>query len=389
MEEQTIIQYINSRFKKIQDAVNTAAITDRLEPIDLLDNNIIIKSIGTNLLEYNIPALKEKINTSNTLTDPNNRYITDKQLEELNNKIGSVEFDSAVKELNNNFKLLLNKQLDNILNSKDIINAINDIKLVISENEDILDLFKYLVSVDELNNHINSLSHLNDDDRVALNLLLKFIDKGCADWDADESEPNYIRNKPRALPADGGDAATLGGYCYHKLINKQPESYIIGIDTANTYTKDQVTLILNNDNVTKMDEHFLPNTAISIREGNYTPKTFNMNSGNTISGVGNGTNTINCDVSISDNCILEKMWISDSNVNIICHDSTIRDITFNNCDITIDTNKCIIKDCKFNGCTFKFINSYNSIITNNICALGTKEIKFLGGNNIIKDNIKA
>ena len=132
--------------------------------------------------------------------------------EEIKEKMISKTTLTAVEnDIVNNLKITINQQIDNIINNKGATDAINKIIKITSEHKDAIDLFKNLIDKDELKSHEQNGLHITEKDRIALNLLLKFIDKGCADWNASEGEPNYIRNKPESLKANGGNSDTVGG----------------------------------------------------------------------------------------------------------------------------------------------------------------------------------
>ena len=350
----TLKQYVDYKFKNIQDTINNIINGKDTDTINLsFDNeNVDLECIN----ETADNDANNKITADDVLTDSMHRY-----------------------------KMALNDQLDNILNNRDAINAINSIKDVISNNQESLDLFKDLVSKEEFKDHLNDGLHLSSEDRIALNLLLKFIDKGCADWNAVEGDANYIRNKPSSLPANGGNAETLGGYCVYRLMTKQSEKYIIGINTAKTYGLNEVNLLLTTKNVNKLEKYLVDFTSICIREGDYQPQNLNIGAV-TLYGVGDGTQICNSNVKISNSKIRDLKFIN-CNITINGASGSLQNIVFENCVINLlDVNQYIIKNNIFRNCKFTMDKIYNSIIKDNIFD-STMALIYFGGGNIISDNV--
>lgn len=379
----TLKQYVDYKFKSIQDTINNIINGKDTDDMNLSfdDENVDLECIN----EIADNDANNKIAADDVLTDNMHRYISDSELEKLNECISKTELNATVKEITNNFKMALNDQLDNILNNKNTINAINNIKDVISNNQESLDLFKDLVNKEEFNNHLNDGLHLSSEDRIALNLLLKFINKGCADWNAVEGDANYIRNKPSSLPANGGNAETVGGYCAYKLMTKQSEKYIIGINTAKTYGLSEVNLLLTTKNVNKLEKYLVDFTSICIREGDYEPQNLNIDAV-TLYGVGNGTQIYNSNIKILNSKIRDLQFI---NCNIIIDGvgGSLHDIVFENCVINLlNVNQYIIKNNIFKNCKFEMNQIHNSIIKDNIFN-NSSLIVYYGGGNIISDNV--
>lgn len=386
-EKINIKQYIDYKLKAVQDAVNDFINGKDVKNINLLDSDDKFNDIV--ILEPNEEAegdVSNKISASDIITDTTHRYITDKDMEKLKEAISSTELTAAIKEVTTNFKIALNEQMDNIINNKDSIDAINKIKEIINENQESIDLFKNLISKDELTKHENSGLHINSEDRIALNLLLKFIDKGCADWNAVEGDANYIRNKPNALPANGGNADTVGGMCAYKLMNKQLDKYIIGINTEDTYDLSAVNILLTKNNVKKMNKYFYNKTSVAIREGFYQPQELTIDK-MILHGAGYYTNISDANINISSESIIRDISFSNCSIYINGSYISMNNVKFYNCNFVFaDVKQIVIQNCRFEYCVFVAENMYNSIIKDNIFANG--DLSYFGGNNIIKDNIK-
>ena len=377
-------KYIQSKLKIIQDYITILSVytgIDTKSIPNLLDDDIELEYSNNVINRENITKAED------ILTDVDHRYISDKQLEELKNKVGRLEMESALKDLENNMKITLNKQMDNIYNSKDILDSINNLKTFMQENDEnknFLESFGEFVDKKLFNTHTESDFHLTDKDRQALNILLSCISNGFADWNADKTQAGYIKNKPEALPADGGDAHTVGGYSASVLMNKQLDNYILGI-SGNSYTDEDVNVLIDDLEKTDILEYIKSNTSIALREGvwDFKNTTLKISDTVTLHGVGYGTVIKNCDVYIQSYSNINNLCFENCNVYIISENSDIENVIFKKCKIDINVNCSIIQKCRFIECYIKFdIYCYGSIMTHNI-VVKSGNFTFLGGNNIV------
>lgn len=381
--------YINSRFKMIEDILNMHI--NNCEPHrDNYKINLNLQPIEINETIMPIRQENAKIKAEELLTDPNNRLLSDLEIDEFKGKVGKLEMQESIDNASKEIKVLLAKQIDNLLNSKDIMNGIANLLSLLQNNQDAKDLMDELSNIankNELACHINSGYHLTDDDRIALDQLLKFIKTGCADWDATEGEPNYIRNKPDKLLADGGNADTVGGLCAGKLINKQLDYRIFGIKGVDTYNNNQVNIIFGDQYKTDSLETLIKEgTTNALREGKYDIKSLNIPEQCTLHGT--HASTI-CN---------SKIYLNDG--------SAIKDLSFYNCEIFITGSNVDILNNEFTSCSISILSTYCSIIKNNRCVdtnftiknmtdsivtenilIASNGLKYLGGNNIITNNI--
>ena len=381
--------YINSRFKMIEDILNMHI--NNCEPHrDNYKINLNLQPIEINETIMPIRQENAKIKAEELLTDPNNRLLSDLEIDEFKGKVGKLEMQESIDNASKEIKVLLAKQIDNLLNSKDIMNGIANLLSLLQNNQDAKDLMDELSNIankNELACHINSGYHLTDDDRIALDQLLKFIKTGCADWDATEGEPNYIRNKPDKLPADGGNADTVGGLCAGKLINKQLDYRIFGVKGVDTYNNNQVNIIFGDQYKTDSLETLIKEgTTNALREGEYDIKSLNIPEQCTL--YGTHASTI-CN---------SKIYLNDG--------SAIKDLSFYNCEVFITGSNVDILNNEFTSCSISILSTYCSIIKNNRCVdtnftiknmtdsivtenilIVSNGLKYLGGNNIITNNI--
>lgn len=386
MIKMSMKEYVDSRFKRIEDSINNYANGKDVDNIQLLENDITVEEINVKTKKLINNSVK-KINPDYLLLDSNHRFVTDQEKAEAKEKISKTELNETKNSIINDTKMMINKRLDDIINDKDATEAINKLSKAIKENQNIVDMFKYLVDTEDLESHAKDGSHITEQDRIDLNLLSEFIDKGCADWNAVEGDANYVRNKPESMPANGGNSDTVGGYKPSDLFNKQIAKCIIGIDgNINGYTDKDVNIFLNKNTVNRLNNYLCPNSLTYIREGYYKISNFNMPVNSNISGVGISTQIDNSTVTVSNNSKLHDIYFTNSNIDIKCNESEITDVVFKNCIINLNASRCIIKNCRFINCTFDFENIQSSIIKDNICSGATNKLEFYGGNNKI-DNL--
>ena len=387
MRKMTMKQYVDSRFKRIEDSINNCANGKDIDQIKLLEDNITVEEISAKTKKLLAKDdTREKINPQDILEDSTHRFMTDVEKEEIKEKmISKTELEVMERDITNNLKISMNQVVDNIINNKGATSAINKLSKEIAKNKSIVDLFKNLVDEEELKEHLKDSSHITEEDRVALNLLLKFINNGFADWKAKKGEANYIKNKPSALPAKGGNANTVGGYKPEELINKQVAKCIIGINNSNGYTKNDVNVYLDKDTVNTLSDCLCANSLTHIREGYYKVDKFNMPVCSNISGVGISTQIDGCTVDISNNSKLHDIYFTNSDIIIDCNESEITDVVFKKCNITFKASRSIIKNCRFIDCAFNMNVLSNSIIRDNILTGMSNKLEYYGGNNIISN----
>jgi hypothetical protein len=218
--------------------------------------------------------------------------------------------------------------------------------------------------------HLRSDNHISSADRIALKKLIEL--SAGIDWNSD-----IIKNKPKSLPANGGNADTLSGYKVKDIINRQHEDYIVGSD-------NKCDIKLTNDTMLSMEDASLY-PLIKFKSGKYFIDRMVLKN-NTLIGSGKHNCFINANNITINSSFISHIKFIDSNICI--YDNTeIENCEFDNSSISLVGEQCIvIKNCTFRGSELKYENILNnSIIVNNIFDYAFT--KFLGGNNIIKDNI--
>lgn len=381
------VAYVNATVKKLQDAIFKIIYEKTQIPkkINFSDNKIIKP----------IPERTPQIKAENVITDSNHKFISEIELDALKNKPTNYEVQKYIEDLQKNIMKEINKRFDDILNSKD---SLNTIKFIINEikknNGSNLNIESSIN--DDLNQHVKSNLHLTNDDREALDLLIKFINKGCADWNATKDDPNYIRNKPESLPANGGDADTIEGYPLPFLLNNQFEDYIIGLANSVDYKKEELNICINDEeeSIDFFDNIGNCKCYYSFKSGSYRLPEINLKTTDSDSIIFKGqyNNTIfisNESITVGNNVIFEDLTIEYTKV-IIRNKCKFNNVTFRNCIIDFSNSvECTINGCEFNNTSISF---FGNCISNMIINCRFKNCKlpvYIGGNNLFNNNLSC
>ena len=396
-----IKNYIDNKLKLIQDTLNnhinnslTAHTESDYEKINIIDSNDL-------KLKFKEPIQESTKNVSNLAkdikTDSNHRYITESQIDEFSSKVDQVQLDDAIKTL----KTEINNRFDSLLSSKDSLKAINIIKDFLNDCDyDLINSVSSKVEQEEFDEFKKSI-YITEKERLALNSLIKFIENG-VDWNAEYSEAGYINNKPESLPANGGDAHTLDGYCVRRLMsNKSDVKFSIGIDN-NGYSADRVSyLITENDNIKAILETLInivgqDGGVLLLRSGIYKFEDNDALDIHTDSNEyiikGEGRNTIlsNMNLNLKDNITIKNIYFKNCKITVNSYCELINN-TFENCEILIgDCNLSKIKDCTFDKLTkirFEDKSTFtNTVIFNNVMYRNTIDIRTIPAGSAISNN---
>lgn len=412
--EDTILvskDYVDSQIKALQDALIThekncdsahSVSSDNLTLAPTLDNNTI-EDI------YIVPSLPE-ISGENINQDPNHRLMSDSLINILKNKPSTFELEQAVNDVENRIKAKLNEQYTMLLNTRNAVPKLREIANLLDGDKDLEEYLHALsdkISLEDLENHIGSNLHLNNNDRKALNLMLAFIKEGAADWEADETKPNHIRNKPESLPANGGNADTVGGLSIDQLGNKKLEVLTVGeshvskpedVDYLYDYSQFRdlktgdydldLELVFNNERVVANK-----GGIIGFKRGLYTSSHVDfigsIDKRCIIRGSGVYTTVFDFKFLHCSQIQIEDLGIEDCTQLIVSTNSIFKNVTFTNCNIVLNNSEnCTFLNCEFKSCNFVM----NGFCFNNIVSLNrfnnSKVPKYIGGNNIIVNNIE-
>lgn len=387
-------EYVKSIIDALRDHANNSSTAHSSDYKGMLPE---IQKPNTKVESLDI-GLKElpQINARDIQTDSTHRFVTETLLSVLKDKPSSVDLSLALDDLRNELKANINESYIKLINTPDALQKLRDISYLLQEDATLQSLMNLLASkatTDELASHMKSSYHISSNDRKALNLLLGFIKEGCADWNADPSAPNYIRNKPNFLPANGGNCDTVKGYGIDSLITRRHEDYIIGID-GNDYRTDSVDALVEKDysNITEVFA-MIPDGKTYLRKGVYLLKSMILLSsyGKSLIGSGFGTILSSKNIILDSTTSVRDLLIEGSNVRIRSN-CDIENVKFVNCNVIMD-GSCgsSIKNCIFdNSCTFEWKGScQNNILVFNKVLCNSSNWNYIGGGNIIKDNIGA
>lgn len=385
------VAYVSAAIKKVLDLLqNKLIITDNL--------NIDFSDITQDMpLPLQNSGKDEKINAEDIITDSKHLFISEAQLDIFRNKPSYIDLENMIMDLRNEIRIDINKSYINLLNNDNILTKIKDFSNILNSDPSLnnfLDSLASKIDIDTFKEHEKSALHLNNNDRKAINLLIRFIETGCADWNASADQPNFIRNKPEKLPADGGNADTVGGRTANDLLNHQLDTKIYGtigndydIDSADEIivTKDECDKAITN---IKTANHGL----FSFKSGNYTFGSFSMSTYDKnilLQGAGRSTIFKIEDVAqFTNNIHIRDLCIYGGTIHIN-KNCKFDNVLFKECVIRITNAEfCMITCCVFKDCTILFSGvCNNNIITNNTLINSGKFAYYGNLNNIINNNI--
>ena len=372
---------------------------------DTSDQNTLIPSIEYILesilngaepdKEYEALPTCDSVHSENVTQDARHMFISQSKLAELENKPSFADMSTAIDSMastieNNNKQLYIN-----LLNMPDAVGKLKDIATLIKEDDNIsalAELFSSKVDNDTLENHANNTTyHLTVEDRKALDMLLKLVETGYVDWEADESSLGYIKNKPTSMKADGGNADTVGGLPLSWVANKREHDMYLGVD-GNGYEEIEVDMMIEKEPSSALNIAF--EGSVFFRKGNYKLPSLMLSPGTdkylTLCGNGASANISSEEViKFPKNLSVRDIRFSNSTI-YIGSNNDIHDVVFENCTVYFDTvSFTTIECCRFIGSTFTFVGSClsNMIIHNR----ANSDIKFMykGGNNIIDSNLSC
>ena len=283
-----------------------------------------------------------------------------------------------------------------IINTPNVINKLRDISNILNEDkatEALLNVLAYKLNINEFEEHIESVTHMSNNDRKALNILIKCLKEGFADWNAEDNQYNCIKNKPIALPADGGNADTVNNHGINDLINKYDYDVVIGT-SGERYSKDSCDLyaengIIDKDKFTSLMKTLKYDGIVLFKRGLFKIDNIDGKLGTIIfEGMDRRLSFIEtANYLNTTDYIFKNIGFVDSKI-IIGSGCEITNASFNNCDIVFDnTMASTIMNCNFYNCRIE----YKGSLMNNIIKFNrftqTNPIKYIGGNNIISENI--
>ena len=393
------VAYVYTLVKKVLDILEDHINNYNTHSNDSIRENLEIDPYA-NVTICELPESKniDSISAENIDTNSKHQFISDAQLSLLKDKPSMHEVQTLIMDLRNEFKSNVNNSYNRLANSPNIIKKLRDIASIIENNNTLDSIFTALsdkVNTTDLEQHINSAYHLTNNDRKALNLLLKFINKGCADWNATEDDPNYIRNKPASLPANGGNADTVGGYKVDKLINHQLEKYVYGVE-GNDYQSNMVDAIFKKNEKVDGIISALSSSQMgsyAFKNGEYQFDNFSLDTYYpaerhiTIKGANHDTIFNANSVLVNGRVTIEDLTFTNANVTIksFC---TFDNVRFKNCTVIIDSStQTDIRNCIFDDCIVTFRGILSNTMITGCRFINSGYPMYVSPNNIITNNL--
>ena len=96
MKRMTMKEYVDSRFKRIQDSINNYANGKDVDQIELLDDNISVEEINNKVKRLTAHGdIRNKVKPEDIILDANHRFINDIQEEKIKEMINANPNDRA------------------------------------------------------------------------------------------------------------------------------------------------------------------------------------------------------------------------------------------------------------------------------------------------------
>ena len=378
-------EYIDLKFKVLKDTlVNYIKNKNPSEDVNfsILDNESIVDI--SEVLENS-----NSIRAQNVIEDDQHMFLTNKQIQNMNSKISAFEAEQLINDAKNQLQIIFNDQYVRLLNLPDAVNKLREISDIVKDNDEIssiVDLVNDKVTKEELEEHAKSNTHLSNNDRNAINILLDKFYSGHLESIGEDIK--YAENTSRI---DNLSLESIHKCKREELIIGNSNKYSPGeVDVLMDLDPDRVIELLNfcaGIVVFKPGVYEFNNNRRIVREsnanliiegcGDYYVTEFKLDSHDIRV---DGFITIkNC--TITGNAESMPALFLTSNIKF-------ENIRFYNCNFVLDHSEFInFRDCYFNNCSFKIkSSSYIKIVDNYL--YNTKIPKLLGTTNIIKDNIK-
>ena len=333
------------------------------------------------------------ISAKDVKTDSQHKFVNDAVLQTLKERPTKFEVEQSLDVVKEELKKYMDKLYIRIVNTPNVVNKLRDISSILSDDtiaSGLLNTLANKMNLEDFESHKTSYAHMDNNDRKALNILIKCLSNGFADWNADDEAPNAIKNKPDSLPANGGNADTVANHSIEDIINKDDYDLVIGT-SLEKYSKDSCDIYAENGFLNNNDIIVGGSSSITLfKRGYYNFDTFIgvYKVPMIYKGADCRLSWIHADGDVVlDNVIFNNIGFYKSKI-FIKSNCEFRNVKFANCEITLyGSEACTITDCVFEKCDIVI----KDIITNNIIKFNrfiqTKPIKYIGGNNIISDNI--
>lgn len=318
-----------------------------------------INSIEENANNYIHPETHEP---SIILQNENNRFVTDKQIFNWDNKTEKEYVDSVIDNTLSTAKTFVNSKIASIFNtSSDKLEVLNRLAFELKNDDTVqrfFDLFNTCTKNEEFKEHtLNNKIHMSRSDAILLQDVKNLLEDGIIPtWEE-------IPERPTSLPANGGNADTVCNYTVDDIINKTIDYFdteIIDPKSTEIDYNNKSILLFGSNNYSIEKE-------LVLRVSNKTFK------GNKLSKLKGASIKI-----IGNNNVIEDLCFTNVKNNIV-----------NGTAITIEGDNNSIRNVSISNYNKGIIveGSNNNISGNNLFNIRNEAIKLTADNNSNYGNI--
>lgn len=351
-------------------------VTPNIDGLMVSDDKIKLDSIEEGANKYTHP---ESHDPSIIKQDKNNRFVTDAEKVSWNNKVESSYVDELANKTLTTAKSIIDMKVANIFNaSEDQLEVIRSLAFELKNNDTVknfMDLYNACTKNEEFQEHaLNDKIHMSRNDIALLENVKSLLESGVFEVDI-----------PESLPANGGNADTVGNYEPESLLNNRSfYDYTIG---TSEYNKEQVNVIVE-DNIeletfNRINGLLQKNQSLNIlfKPGSYNiEKEIVIKASNfTFRGIGNLSKLVGASIRIiGDNNTIENISFVNGSDKIVDREAII-----------IEGNNNIIKSCNIINYNRGIVleGSNNKIIYNSMINIRKEAILLIAQNNSNYGNI--
>ena len=361
------------------NGIFTPEITGDYDGLMTNEDKVKLDSIEENANYYVHPKTH---NASIVEEDSTHRFVTDEEKDNWNNKAEVEYVDNSTAKVLTSAKSFTDSKIAALLNSTEAqLEVLRSLSFDLKKDDVVkkfFDLYNECTKNKEFQAHsLNSDIHMSKSDRILLNDVKSALSSGLnPDWnETDSSSLRFIENKPTSLPANGGNADTVGGYTADQLL-KDNYYYDYAVDMVEDL--EQIANKLNK----------IQGYSVLIKPGSYKldRELVIKASNTTITGIGDISKLLETSIKIiGNNNVIENITLTNSDSMVVNktaiyvegNNNTIRHNTISNynCGIIVEGNNN------------KVISNNLTNIRNTAIAL-TAEINSNYGNIVDKNSVK-
>lgn len=324
--------------------------------------------------------------------DFENRFVSSEQIKNWDNKVEKEYVDKLSNDTLATAKAFTDTKVASILNSSENqLEVLRSLSFELKKDDvvkNFFDKFNSCISNKEFKDHTtNDKIHMDRNDIALLRNVKSLLESGVnPDWDeTDSTSSKYIENKPKSLPANGGNADTVGKYKAEDLFNNK-SFYDHTIGTPE-YTKEQVSITTTEDTLVDKIDTVINQInkgqgySVLFKSGSYSiEKELVIRASNKIiSGIGELSKLVGASIKII------------GNNNIIEHISFVngKDKIVNNTAISIEGNNNTIRYNNISNYRKGILieGSNNTVINNTLINIKGEAIKITSNINSNYGNI--